>query len=49
MFKRYAPSADSAHTENRIKNEELDGILAQYPSDNCFPTFLEIHFVKMHF
>ena len=29
---RYAPSADSAHSENRIKNEELEGVLAQYPS-----------------
>ena len=29
---RYAPSADSAHTENRIKNKELDEVLGQYPS-----------------
>ena len=34
---RYAPSADSAHSENRIKNEELEGVLAQYPSIQEIP------------
>ena len=29
---RYAPSADSAHIPNRVKNEELDEVLGQYPS-----------------
>ena len=37
-FERYAPSADSAHIENRIKNPELDGILDQYPSENDSPS-----------